>query len=112
MSNDTEWQIGTTGHAHSFTQVSSGNFIHIRLMDDELYNLQSTTLEIYPTDYAENKGKTTFELDYIADRVKPAASVLSTEKSYNNSLDEGTVKTSVRSNRFQESFRSVLLLGS
>jgi len=96
LPDNTEWQIGTTGHAHSFTQVSSGNFIHIRLLDDELYNLQSTILEIYPTDYAGNKGKTTFELDYIADRVKPAASVLSTEKSYDNALDKGTVKTSVR----------------
>lgn len=87
------WQQGTTGQVHSFTQVraeNSGNYIHIRLKDGEPYNLQSTSFSINATDYAGNMGTVTFALDYMADRVEPAASIASTGRSYDNSTGLGT----------------------
>lgn len=88
------WQLGTTGQAYSFTQVSAGNYIHIRLIDGELYNLGATTLSFKSKDYAGNTGAASFALDYSADRVAPSAAVTSTGKSYNSSTGLGTFAVS------------------
>ena len=85
------WQTGTTGQSHSFTQVSTGNYIHISLITDESYLLSSTSLKIEARDYAGNYGTKTFELNYIADTIKPLSVIESTGKSYDTVSQLGTL---------------------
>jgi len=90
------WKTGYTGQFYSFTQIESGNYIHIRLFDDVQYNLGFTRLNIKPKDYAGNIGDQSFSLDFSIDTGLPSASVVSTSKKHD--LDAGGVFITVNVN--------------
>jgi len=91
-----DWKTGYTGQFYSFTQIESGNYIHIRLFDDVQYNLGFTSLKFKPRDYAGNIGDQFFSLDYSIDTGLPSASVINTSKKYD--LDAGGVAITVNVN--------------
>ncbi|WMJ78237.1 MULTISPECIES: hypothetical protein [unclassified Sedimentibacter] len=55
----------------AFNQVEGGNYIHIRLLDEERYNMVDSEIVVLPGDYAQNKGKNSFVMNYSADLVGP-----------------------------------------
>ncbi|HBN84959.1 MAG TPA: hypothetical protein DDZ89_14075, partial [Clostridiales bacterium] len=77
---ETDWKNGTTGMNHSFTQVSAGTYIHIRLLPDTKYDLTSTSVVVSARDYPGNSNKASFVLNYTADGIPPAASLTGTSR--------------------------------
>lgn len=76
----------------SFQQVETGNYIHIRLKDNIKYNINSSKLVIMPKDYAGNKGKNVFNLDFSADYIAPEIIKAGEKNSYNDTINEGTIE--------------------
>lgn len=90
------WSLGSTGQSYTFDQASTGNYIHIRLVDAETYNLGNTRLEITGYDIAGNYATETFPLDYSADTVAPSAEAIYFNNVYNNADETGHIKVDVR----------------
>ncbi|WP_133158708.1 hypothetical protein [Clostridium thermosuccinogenes] len=89
------WTTGAMGQLYTFTQVESGNYIHIRLLDNEQYNIGSSIIKIIAEDYAGKKGEASFNLDYSMDKGEPSASLVKTGKRYDHTQNEGALTAQV-----------------
>lgn len=74
-----------------FNQVEVGNYIHIRLLDKEKYNMVDSEIVVLPGDYAQNKGKNSFVMNYSADLVGPEIIFSGYRQDFNFADDEGTL---------------------
>lgn len=75
----------------SFNQVEGGNYIHIRLLDGVKYNMVNSEIVVLPRDYAQNKGRNSFVLDYSADLAAPEITSTGYRQDYYSTSKEGTV---------------------
>lgn len=69
--DEEDYKTGVTGKQYTFEQIDSGNYIHLRLLDEVEYNIGSSELVIKPVDNAGNIGNVPFKLDYLMDRQGP-----------------------------------------
>lgn len=92
---ETQWNPGITGQSYTFEQVSAGNYIHIRLAENEGYNLGSTELEITGYDIAGNFAVTSFPLKYTADTVNPTAEEISVTNVHDSIDDSQRIRVTV-----------------
>lgn len=79
----------------SFNQVEAGNYIHIRLLDGVKYNLVDSEIVVLPGDYAQNKGRNSFVMDYSADLVGPEIISAGYRQDFDSVNNEGTLSVSV-----------------
>lgn len=91
----TGWQagyteVGSSESRYAFDQIPGGNlnYLHIRLLDSEQYNIASSSIAIYPRDLAGNEGSAVFPLEYVADRVGPGY----VKAGYKTTYDSGTAR--------------------
>lgn len=79
---------------YPFTQIDSGNFIHIRFVEGVDYNFSTSQLVVYPVDHANNQGTgTSFTLDFTVDRRPPIIEQRSSSTYYYSS---GEIRASIR----------------
>lgn len=78
----------------SFTQVETGNYLHIRIRDNVKYNMSSSKLVIAPVDYAQNKGYNAFNQNFSADFVTPEINVSGLKNNF-DSVNRGTIGVTV-----------------
>ncbi|MBP1926528.1 hypothetical protein J2Z76_002397 [Sedimentibacter acidaminivorans] len=78
----------------SFNQVEGGNYIHIKLLDGVKYNMVDSEIVVLPGDYAQNKGRNSFVMDYSADLVGPEIIYGGYRQDFNSLNDEGTISVS------------------
>lgn len=89
-----KFQAGRTGERIGFTQLESGNYLHIRMFDQTEYNLGDSELVVHPTDYAGNEGEVSFPLNYVLDRQGPRIRREDFQTSYAG-VDQGSMTVSV-----------------
>ena len=67
-------QTTTKEERYPFPEIEGGNlqYLHIRLIDSEQYNIADSSIVIYPKDFSGNEGRVEFPLKYVADVVGPA----------------------------------------
>ncbi len=78
-------------NAVPFIQIETGNYIHIKLKDNVRYNINESKIIIMPKDYAQNKGKNEFNLNFSADYVPPEIIKIG-EKNNFDITDGGTIE--------------------
>ncbi len=89
------YQLGVSGKPYSFTQLDSGNYIHLRFLDDVEYNFASSILQLYPVDHAGNVDMVPFAIDYTIDRVGPKISKEGHKTEYKG-LNRGVITADIR----------------
>ena len=94
---DDGWHVGYTGFYSNnpIKQISSNNYLHIRLIDGVDYNLKSTTLEIIANDYAGASANESFMLDFTGDGKKPSIPAANVQKVYDDATKTGTMTVTV-----------------
>ena len=99
--DDYGWHIGYSGTGFSdnyftFRQIASGTYIHIRLIDDENYNIDSMTLRVVANDYAGASSEESFLLDYTVDGQEPSATAVNYSKVYDDAAKTGTITVNIK----------------
>jgi len=78
-----------------FTQVSEGNYIHIRLRDEIKYNMNESAIIVMAGDYAQNKGYDKFNLNFSADYVPPEIVKVGEKNRLDSITEKGTMSVIV-----------------
>ncbi|WP_027399888.1 midas domain-containing protein [Anaerovorax odorimutans] len=78
-----------------FTQVETGNYIHIKLRDDVKYNLHQPQIVIKSSDYAANLGYDAFSLDFCADYVAPEITSSGYKQYFDSDSSKGSLTVTV-----------------
>ncbi len=91
--DDSEYQSALTYGKYAFTQIDSGNFLHLRFVDGADYNFSTSQLVIYPVDNANNQGEVVFTLDFTVDRKPP---VIEQKRTATYSTGTGSIHTTIQ----------------
>ena len=75
--SESEWKTGYKNITYSFIQVEGTQYLHIKQVDRETYELMGTSLSFTAADYAGNKtdSSAVFPIDVVWDNTYPVASL-------------------------------------